>query len=138
MGWCTLIDLHHDQIGAIERDPGGFARTLTLALASGDRSESTAAALRHYGVTLVETRDSYAAPGAATSAQGELVVLGAAAPAGPWGYGLYFGPGAYVYRQIEGRQILVATAHGRDAEATAKFLTACRASVPGGREPGRR
>lgn len=59
MGWCSLIDLHHDYLSEINARPDDFARALMGALRSGARSECTLAELRHYGVTLIETRDSY-------------------------------------------------------------------------------
>ena len=62
MGWCTLIDIHHDCIGEIQRDPRDFALAIATALSSGDRSEHMTHWLRRYGVTLIDTRDSYAAP----------------------------------------------------------------------------
>lgn len=59
MGQCSLIDLHHDYLSEIDAQPDDFARALTRALRSGDRSVRTLAEVRHYGVTLIETRDSY-------------------------------------------------------------------------------
>lgn len=59
MGWCTLVDIHHDYVGTIQGQPKGFAKLLTDALSSGDRSDYTLRLLRGYGVTLLDTRDSY-------------------------------------------------------------------------------
>ena len=56
MGWCTLIDIRHDCVGEIQRDPRDFAQAIATALSSGDRSEHMTHWLRRYGVTLIDTR----------------------------------------------------------------------------------
>ena len=48
---------------------------------------------------------------------------------GPWSVGTYFGPGAYIYLEENGRARRIAATHGPDAVALAKFFTACRAVV---------